>query len=200
MPTLRTESPCLLAAGLPTGRMQVSDVRALWEQTANEHLARAGFEQRLDHRSHADRGLELEPTEHQGVHATGIERKGGQIERGRLDARAANRNAELIREKPEQVLTLITGERSVFDRHDMARALHRAINADPREFQNAFARVLASPALVRLQEEQRDARGRVLEAERFTTRRMVDLERGMAEGVDRLVAAAEDGGGRPPGR
>ena len=26
----------LLAAGLPTGRMQVSDVRALWEQTANE--------------------------------------------------------------------------------------------------------------------------------------------------------------------
>ena len=31
----------LLAAGLPTGRMQVSDVRALWEQTANEHLGRA---------------------------------------------------------------------------------------------------------------------------------------------------------------
>src|SRR3954453_2008259 len=144
-------------------------------------LGRAGFEQRLDHRSHADRGLELEPTEHQGVHATGIERKGGQVERGRLDARAANRNADLIREKPEQVLVLITGERSVFDRHDIARALHRAIHADPREFQNAFARVLASPELVQLQDEQRDARGRVVEAERFTTRRMVDLERGMAE-------------------
>ena len=123
----------------------------------------------------------------------GIERKGGQIERGRLDARAANRNAALIREKPEQVLTLITGEQSVFDRHDIARALHRAINADPREFQNAFARVLASPELVRLQDEQRDARGRVVEAERFTTRRMVDLERGMAEGVDRLVATAGHG-------
>ena len=137
--------------------------------------------------------MELEPTEHQGVHATGIERKGGQIERGRLDARAANRNAALIREKPEQVLTLITGERSVFDRHDIARALHRAINADPREFQNAFARVLTSPELVRLQDEQRDAHGRVVEAERFTTRRMVELERGMAEGVDRLVATAEHG-------
>src|SRR3954464_15844527 len=135
----------------------------------------------------------LSPLSTKGVHATGIERKGGQVERGRLGARAANRNAELIREKPEQVLTLITGERSVFDRHDIARALHRAINADPREFQNAFARVLASPELVRLQDEQRDARGRMVEPERFTTRRMVDLERSMAEGVDRLVATAEHG-------
>src|SRR3954464_15343293 len=136
----------------------------------------------------------LSPLSTKGVHATGIERKGGQVERGRLDARAAHRNADLIREKPEQVLTLITSERSVFDRHDIARALHRAINADPREFQNAFARVLASPELVRLQDEQRDARGgRVVEPERFPTRRMVDLERGMAEGVDQLTAAAEHG-------
>jgi ATP-dependent exoDNAse (exonuclease V) alpha subunit len=70
------------------------------------------------------------------------------VSRARLDEEAARRNAELIRRKPEQVLTLITGEKSVFDRHDVARALHRYINDDPQEFQSAFAKVMASPALV----------------------------------------------------
>ena len=183
----------LLAEGLPTGRMQVTDVRALWEGVANEHLARAGHEHRIDHRSHVERGLEIEPTEHQGVHATGIQRKGGLVDRGRLETGAANRNAELIRERPEQVLGVITGERSVFDRHDIARALHRALDGEPVQFQNAFARVMASPDLVRLQEESRDERGRVVEPERFTTRRMVEVERGMAEAVDRLSASAGHG-------
>ena len=62
-------------------------------------------------------------------------RRGLDVARTRLDEEAAQRNAELIREKPEQVLTLITGEKSVFDRRDVARTLHRYINDDPQEFQ-----------------------------------------------------------------
>ncbi len=76
------------------------------------------------------------------------------MSRSRLDEDAARRNAELIREKPEQVLTIITSEKSVFDRRDVARALHRYINDDPQEFQSAFAKVMASPALVELQPER----------------------------------------------
>ena len=91
----------------------------------------AGLDIRIDHRSHMERGLEIAPTEHMGVHATQMERRGLDVSRARLDEDAA-RNAELIREKPEQVLTLITGEKSVFDRRDVARALHRYINDDPR--------------------------------------------------------------------
>ena len=55
-----------------------------------------------------------------GVHATQMQRRGLNVSRVRLDAEAARRNAELIREKPEQVLSIITGEKSVFDRHDVA--------------------------------------------------------------------------------
>jgi hypothetical protein len=90
-----------------------------------------------------------------GVHATQMERRGKEVSRVRLDEAAAQRNAALIREKPEQVLTLITAEKSVFDRHDVARALHRSIDG-AEAFQSAFAKVMASPALVALRAEQKD--------------------------------------------
>src|SRR5690606_31358467 len=106
---LERENKWLLSNDLPTTQMQLRDIRQSWESHANEHLARAGLDIRIDHRSHLERGLEIAPTEHVGVHATQMARRGVDVSRSRLDEDAARRNAELIREKPEQVLTLITG-------------------------------------------------------------------------------------------
>lgn len=172
----------LLPLNLPTSQMQIVDIRRAWESHANEALARAGYEERIDHRSHQDRGLEIEPTQHMGVHANQMSKRGIEVERTRLDADAARRNAELIREKPEQVLTLITGEKSVFDRHDIARALHRYID-DPEDFQNAFAKVMTSPALTKLRDE-----GEGGELAKYSTKEMVEIERGMADSADRMAA------------
>lgn len=169
----------LLGQGLPTSHMQLRDIRQSWEDIANEHLAKAGLEIRVDHRSHAERGLEIAPTEHMGVHATQMQRRGKPVDRARVDEAATKRNAGLIREKPEQVLTLITNEKSVFDRHDVARVLHRYINDDQQTFQNAFAKVMASPALVELQAEQRDGPNGAQLA-RYSTKEMIEIERAMA--------------------
>ncbi|CAG4925368.1 unnamed protein product [Acidocella sp. C78] len=190
---LELENKRLVALGLPTSHEQLRDIRSGWEQRTNEHLARAGLDIRVDHRSHQERGLEIEPTQHVGVHATQMERRGKDVSRVRIDEDAAKRNAALIREKPEQVLTLITNEKSVFDRHDVARTLHRYIG-EADAFQAAFATVMASPALVELQEEQRDERGRVIEQARYSTREMVGIERDMAISADRM---ADDRGGLP---
>ena len=183
---LELENRKLEALGLPTTHEQVRDIRMAWEERANEHLARAGLDIRIDHRSHRERGLEIEPTQHMGVHATQMQRRGKDVSRSRMDAETAKRNAERIRENPEQVLTLITGEKSVFDRRDMARALHRYIG-DAEEFQNALAKVMASPALIELQAERRDERGQVVEAARHSTREMVGIERDMAASADRMA-------------
>ncbi len=183
------ENKWLLSNDLPTTQMQLRDIRQSWESHANEHLARAGLDIRIDHRSHLERGLEIEPTEHMGVHATQMERRGLDVSRARLDEDAARRNAELIREKPEQVLTIITGEKSVFDRRDVARALHRYINDDPQEFQSAFAKVMASPALVELQPERADPATGEIELARYSTREMVEIESGMIESAQRMHAA-----------
>ncbi|MGP2494466.1 Ti-type conjugative transfer relaxase TraA [Mesorhizobium sp. PUT5] len=190
---LERENKWLLAHDLPTTDMQLRDLRQRWEGIANERLAMAGLDIRIDHRSHMERGLEISPTEHMGVHASQMERRGLDVSRSRLDEDAARRNAELIREKPEQVLTLITGEKSVFDRHDVARALHRYINDDPLEFQSAFAKVMASPALVELQAERADPATGEIELARYSTREMVEIESGMIESAQRMHGAHSHG-------
>ncbi|WP_421617556.1 Ti-type conjugative transfer relaxase TraA, partial [Agrobacterium tumefaciens] len=183
----------LLANGMATTDMQLRDIRQSWEGIANRQLQREGLDVRIDHRSHIERGLELSPTEHMGVHASQMQQQGMAVERGRLDDEAARQNAELIRQKPEQVLTLISHEKSVFDRHDIAKALHRYINDDAQTFQNAFAAVLASPALVALQPERIDAETGEVSNARYSTREMIDLERAMARSAERLHQAQSHG-------
>ena len=166
--------------------MQLRDIRVGWEARANRHLALAGHDLRIDHRSHRGSGLEIEPTQHMGVHATQMERRGKSVVRARQDEDQARRNAKLIREKPEQALALITNEKSVFDRTDVAKVLHRYLDrAD--DFQAAFAKAMASPALVELRAEQRDELGRTTEPARYSTKEMITVERQMAESADRMV-------------
>ncbi|RYE52504.1 MAG: Ti-type conjugative transfer relaxase TraA, partial [Rhizobiaceae bacterium] len=179
---IERENKWLLNAGQPTSHMQLGDIRQAWEEHANRSLMRAGLDIRIDHRSHLERGLEIEPTEHMGVHAAQMDRRGLSVSRQRLEAKAAKRNADRIRNNPGEVLTLITDEKSVFNRHDVARALHRYID-DSQTFVNAFASVMASPALVELQPEQNG------ELARYTTREMLTLEHQMA---DRAVRLGED--------
>lgn len=47
--------------------------RSSWADHANAALERAGHEARIDHRSHADRGIEEEPTKKEGMAARGME-------------------------------------------------------------------------------------------------------------------------------
>ena len=179
----------LLPKGLPPTQMQLVDIRRSWEGMANEHLAREGHEIRIDHRSYAERGLQIEPTEHMGVGATNVHRRGGRVDRSRLDEDARQRNADLIREKPEQVLAVITSEKSVFDLHDIARTLHRYINDDAQAFQNAFASVMASPALTELRSERVDEQTGEVQLARYSTREMVEIEHGMADAAERMHQA-----------
>ncbi|MBV6574917.1 MobA/MobL family protein, partial [Acinetobacter baumannii] len=46
----------------------------------NVHLERAGLEVRVDHRSHKDRGLDIEPTFKEGLEAHHAKRRGEELE------------------------------------------------------------------------------------------------------------------------
>jgi Ti-type conjugative transfer relaxase TraA len=183
---IERENKWLLNHDQPTSHMQLRDIRQSWENHANRHLVRAGLDVRIDHRSHQERGLEVEPTEHMGVFASQMDRRGLDVSRTRIDEKAARRNAELIREKPEQVLSILTDEKSVFDRHDVARALHRYID-DIQGFRNAFAAVMASPALVELRPEQNG------ELARYSTREMLQIEHAMAESAGGMGQSSSHG-------
>ena len=50
--------------------------RKAWADVTNLYLERYGHDERIDHRSHADRGLTEQPTIHEGVVARALEKKG----------------------------------------------------------------------------------------------------------------------------
>ncbi|TAU14692.1 Ti-type conjugative transfer relaxase TraA [Rhizobium ruizarguesonis] len=179
---LERENRWLLANHLPPSQLQLKDLRQAWEHLANTHLERAGLDIRIDNRSHLEAGITIEPTEHVGVHATQIDRQGGAVSRVRISPQSADRNADIIRRRPEEILRLLTNEKSVFNRYDIARALHRYINDDPQTFQNAFAAVMASKALVELRPDSSGLRGRDGEA-RYSTVEMVAIEGAIASNV-----------------
>ena len=55
---------------------QLVQWRKAWADAANRYLKRYGHEERIDHRSHAERGLDERPTIHEGVFARSLERQG----------------------------------------------------------------------------------------------------------------------------
>lgn len=71
--------------------------REAWATAANRCLELAGHAERIDHRSHAARGLEERPTVHEGVAAQALERRGILSDRCELNRQIKADNA-LLRE------------------------------------------------------------------------------------------------------
>lgn len=65
----------LKALGLERTQEQIKEIRKEWESICNQALERAGVRERIDCRSHKDRGLEQLPTVKMGWQATDMERK-----------------------------------------------------------------------------------------------------------------------------
>jgi len=109
-------------------------LRPVWEQMYNEALADIGVDRRVDHRSHAARGLDIEPTIHLGSAASDMERKAKAkaeaagveyqpvTDRGRHNHQVQQRNAEVVS---------ITSRLSEVERDLREAQLRRALFAQP---------------------------------------------------------------------
>ena len=71
--------------------------RAAWADVTNRYLERVGAEARIDHRSHADRGILEQPTIHEGVTARAMEQQGFIADRCELN-RQIKADNKLLRE------------------------------------------------------------------------------------------------------
>ena len=76
---------------------QLVQWRKAWADAANRYLERYGHEERIDHRSHAERGLDEQPTIHEGVFARSMERQGVISDRCEINRQIKADNA-LLRE------------------------------------------------------------------------------------------------------
>ena len=84
---------------------QLVQWRKAWADAANCYLERYGYEERIDHRSHADRGLTEQPTIHEGVAARALERQGIISDRCEINRQIKADNA-LLRELKSAVRKL----------------------------------------------------------------------------------------------
>jgi Ti-type conjugative transfer relaxase TraA len=153
-----------------------------WAEVTNEHLAQAGLGVRIDHRSYKEQGIELSPGRKLGV---GRERQEDErlpsflADRIEEQRRIAGANGVQILADPTIALKAMTHSQATFSHHDLARFLHTRTDG-AEQFDRAYLKVTTSPQLVAL---GKDDAGR----QRFTTREMLGLERGLLADAEALA-------------
>ncbi len=85
--------------------------RKVWADISNKYLSLVGVEETVDHRSHADRGIDKQPTVHEGVTARTLEKKGFISERCELNRQIRADNS-LLRKLKETVKKLMLAVRN----------------------------------------------------------------------------------------
>ena len=85
---------------------QLVEWRKAWADVTNRYLEKYGHDERIDHRSHADRGLTEQPTIHEGVVARALEKKGIISDRCEINRQIKADNA-LLRELKATVKKLM---------------------------------------------------------------------------------------------
>ena len=163
----------------------LKDWREAWSAHVNERMAELGIEGRIDHRSYADQGVELEPQHKIGPAASRRPEQGLEAERIEDHVRIARENGDKIIANPSVALDAITRQQATFTTRDLATFAFR--HSDGKEqFDQVMGAVRASPELVALGKDGRDQ-------ERFTSRDMIAVENRLERAGDELADRAGHG-------
>ena len=111
---------------------EIDRLRARWAELMNERLRENGLEARVDHRSHAERGIETAPTLHLGPGATGYERRTGEPSETRMRQEATAERLALGREVGELERQAQATERAILDLSDGLEAARRERDRQPQ--------------------------------------------------------------------
>ncbi|PZU68025.1 Ti-type conjugative transfer relaxase TraA [Sphingobium sp.] len=159
--------------------------RENWSAHVNARLAELDIDARIDHRSLADQGIDLEPQSKIGGPAHRMGAQGLEADRAELHREIARENGERIIVDPGIALDAITHSRATFTHRDLAMFIHRHSDGQ-QQFNEAMRAVRGSPDLIALGQ---DGRGE----DRFTSREMIEVEQRLDRAADRLALQQEPG-------
>ncbi|MET4897640.1 Ti-type conjugative transfer relaxase TraA [Sphingomonadaceae bacterium jetA1] len=157
----------------------VEQWRERWAEHVNQRLAELDIDTRIDHRSLAAQGIDLEPQDKIGPAASRMGARDLESERLEEHRAIARRNGECIIAEPRVALDAITHQQATFTRRDLAIFVHRHSDGQA-QFDAAMAAVRASPDLVAL---GKDGCG----DERFTSREMIETEQRMRRAAEMMA-------------
>lgn len=157
------------------------DERAMLAEVVNEHLALAGIDKRVDHRSFVDQGMDLVPTTHRGC--AGEHANEAASDRAREAIERARENGELIIDDPKRALQILQHHQSVFDIKDIYILSHR-YSADDEQRRQVIDAILGCNELIELVPGEKFSTHEVFqqETELLTTAEQMGAHRGILGG------------------
>lgn len=93
--TLELSNAKRATLGLDRAKEDIKELREKWANIANGALEANGIDERIDHRSHAERGIEAQPTIKLGWKASELEREGIATDRGDVNRAIKADNQQL---------------------------------------------------------------------------------------------------------
>ncbi|MDR6708320.1 Ti-type conjugative transfer relaxase TraA [Novosphingobium sp. 1748] len=153
--------------------------RERWEAHVNARLAELDIDARIDRRSLAAQGIDLEPQSKIGSPAQRMEQAGVLADRAELHREIARENGERIIADPRIALGAITHQQATFTTRDLAMFIHRHSDGQD-QFNAAMSAVRGSPDIIAL---GRDGRGE----DRFTSREMIEAEQRMQRAAEMMA-------------
>ena len=149
----------------------LSDLRSDWAQHANLALERAGFNERIDHRSNHARGIYLEPDSH-NPHVADHARRQGEIAReAHRCSDVADANALYLQQHPAHILVVVQAQRAVFTRGDIEAGFQDRLMLTETELAGLVGEAMGSGAAVRLVQNSPDG-----QAQYVTTARASEMQ------------------------
>ena len=85
--------------GMGTSQEEIKQIRATWANLANYALDKAGYKEKIDHRSYAEQGNGLQATIHEGSKVTQLRRKGIDTEVSRFNDNIKQQNNQQLQYK-----------------------------------------------------------------------------------------------------
>ena len=155
--------------------------REEWANVQNLHLAKAGLDVRVDHRSFIDQGVDLEPQVKIGIAVHGD--PDHILERTEEYQRIATENGARIIEDPIIALDHITKYQSTFTHEDILKYVHS--HCDGAQFYDAVDAILTSHELVKIEENEYDR------FDRYTTIGLLETEYRLSENAKGLNGIQE---------
>ena len=85
-----------------TTQEDIKQIRETWADLANKALERAGYREKIDHRSYADQNNGLQATIHEGTKVTQLRRQGIDTEISRFNDNVKQQNTQQLDQQKQQ--------------------------------------------------------------------------------------------------
>ena len=150
----------------------LSGLRSDWAQHANLALERAGFNERIDHRSNHARGIYLAPDSYNPHVADHARRQGETAREAHRCSDVADANALYLQQHPAHILVVVQAQRAVFTRGDIEAGFRDRLVLTTTELAGLVAEAMGSGGAVRLVQNSPDG-----QAQYVTTARACEMQR-----------------------